>query len=105
MHVLRRKKSSGPSYASLLTTPRTKRLGSRTTRSTDCPGEVSSADEDRAARIALRMRTGSVGVNGGTFFGLTSPFGGTKQSGLGRRNGEHGFEEYLEIKTIGFPGL
>jgi acyl-CoA reductase-like NAD-dependent aldehyde dehydrogenase len=68
-------------------------------------GEVSSADEDRAARIALRMRTGSVGVNGGTFFGLTSPFGGTKQSGLGRRNGEHGFEEYLEIKTIGFPGL
>jgi acyl-CoA reductase-like NAD-dependent aldehyde dehydrogenase len=57
-------------------------------------GEVSSADEDRAARIALRMRTGSVGVNGGTFFGLTSPFGGTKQSGLGRRNGEHGFEEY-----------
>ena len=30
--------------------------------------------------------------------------GGYKQSGLGRRNGEHGFEEYLEIKTIGLPG-
>jgi aldehyde dehydrogenase (NAD+) len=29
--------------------------------------------------------------------------GGTKQSGLGRRNGEHGFKEYLEIKTIGLP--
>jgi aldehyde dehydrogenase (NAD+) len=49
------------------------------------------------------MRTGSVTVNGSTFFGITSPFGGTKQSGLGRRNGEQGFKEYLEIKTIGLP--
>ena len=36
-------------------------------------------------------------------FGITSPFGGTKQSGLGRRNGDEGFTEYLEIKTIGHP--
>ena len=33
------------------------------------------------------MRTGSVTINGGMFFGLTSPFGGIKQIGLGRRNG------------------
>lgn len=66
-------------------------------------GEVSSADEGRAMNVALRMRTGSITVNGGGFFGLTSPFGGYKQSGLGRRNGEQGFEEYLEIKTIGLP--
>ncbi|MFG1928824.1 aldehyde dehydrogenase family protein [Cryptosporangium sp. NPDC048952] len=66
-------------------------------------GEVSSADEDRALRVAQRLRTGSVGINGGMYFGLTSPFGGTKQSGLGRRNGTHGFEEYLEIKTVGLP--
>jgi aldehyde dehydrogenase (NAD+) len=66
-------------------------------------GQVSSADEERAMRVALRMRTGSITVNGGSFFGLTSPFGGYKQSGLGRRNGEQGFEEYLEIKTIGLP--
>jgi aldehyde dehydrogenase (NAD+) len=66
-------------------------------------GEVSSADEGRALNVALRMRTGSITVNGGGFFGLTSPFGGYKQSGLGRRNGEQGFEEYLEIKTIGLP--
>jgi aldehyde dehydrogenase (NAD+) len=51
------------------------------------------------------MRTGSVtvNVNGSTFFGITSPFGGTKQSGLGRRNGEQAFKEYVEIKTIGLP--
>lgn len=66
-------------------------------------GEVSSADDEHALRVAQRMRTGSVTVNGGSYFGLTSPFGGTKQSGLGRRNGQEGFEEYLEIKTIGLP--
>jgi acyl-CoA reductase-like NAD-dependent aldehyde dehydrogenase len=49
------------------------------------------------------MRTGTVTVNGGSYFGLTSPLGGYKQSGLGRRNGEHGFEEYMELKTIGLP--
>jgi aldehyde dehydrogenase (NAD+) len=68
-------------------------------------GEVSSSDEGRAMNVALRLRTGSVTVNGGGFFGLTSPFGGYKQSGLGRRNGEQGFEEYMEIKTIGLPAL
>jgi aldehyde dehydrogenase (NAD+) len=66
-------------------------------------GQVSSADEERATRVALRMRTGSVAVNGGMYFGLTSPFGGTKQSGLGRRNSVDGFKEYMEIKTMGFP--
>jgi aldehyde dehydrogenase (NAD+) len=66
-------------------------------------GEVSSADVHRATAIAQRMRTGSVTVNGGMFFGLTSPFGGIKQSGLGRRNGAEGFREYLEIKTMGLP--
>ena len=36
-------------------------------------------------------------------FSLTSPLGGVRQSGLGRRYGEQGFEEYLEIKAIGLP--
>ncbi|HOW93455.1 MAG TPA: aldehyde dehydrogenase family protein, partial [Mycolicibacterium fallax] len=66
-------------------------------------GEVSGADVDRAFAIARRLRTGNVTVNGRSHFGLTSPFGGTKQSGLGRRNGDEGFREYLEIKTIGHP--
>jgi aldehyde dehydrogenase (NAD+) len=66
-------------------------------------GQISSADEDRALKVAMRLRTGSANINGGNHFGLTSPFGGTKQSGLGRRNGSFGFEEYLEIKTLGLP--
>jgi aldehyde dehydrogenase (NAD+) len=66
-------------------------------------GEVSSGDVDRAMGVAKRMRTGNVTINGKSHFGITSPFGGTKQSGLGRRNGDEGYREYLEAKTIGLP--
>ena len=66
-------------------------------------GEVSSGDVDRAFEVAKRMRTGNVTINGKSHFGIGSPFGGTKQSGLGYRNGEEGYKEYLEAKTIGMP--
>ena len=66
-------------------------------------GEVSSAYVDRAFEVAKRMRTGNVTINGRSHFGIGSPFGGTKQSGLGYRNGEEGYKEYLEAKTIGMP--
>lgn len=66
-------------------------------------GEVSSADVDRAVSVATRMRTGNVSINGKSHFGIDSPFGGTKQSGLGYRNGAVGFTEYLHTKTIGMP--
>lgn len=66
-------------------------------------GEVSSGDVDRAFAIARRIRTGNVTINSRSHFGINSPFGGSKQSGLGRRNGEEGFKEYFESKTIGMP--
>lgn len=66
-------------------------------------GEVSGTDVDRAFAIAQRMRTGNVTINGKSHFGISSPFGGRKQSGLGYRNGTHGYTEYLTIKTIGLP--
>ena len=66
-------------------------------------GEVSGGDVDRAFAVATRMRTGNVTINGKSHFGITSPFGGTKQSGLGYRNGDEGYREYLESKTIGLP--
>jgi aldehyde dehydrogenase (NAD+) len=66
-------------------------------------GEVSSADLDRALAVASRLRTGNVTINGRSHFGIGSPFGGTKQSGLGYRNGDLGYTEYLSIKTIGMP--
>lgn len=63
-------------------------------------GTVFSADPDRAARFASRMRVGTVNVNGGVWYSADAPFGGYKQSGNGREMGLAGFEEYLEIKTI-----
>lgn len=62
-------------------------------------GAVWSADPQRAERVARRLRTGQVEVNGGPF-NVWAPFGGYKQSGLGREAGTFGFEEYLEIKAI-----
>ena len=64
-------------------------------------GGVWSASEERALAVARRLRTGTVNVNGGIFFGADAPFGGYKQSGVGREMGREGFEEYLETKTMG----
>jgi aldehyde dehydrogenase (NAD+) len=66
-------------------------------------GTVASASLDRALDVARRIRTGTVSVNGGMWFGPDSPFGGYKESGNGREHGVEGFEEYLETKTIGLP--
>jgi aldehyde dehydrogenase (NAD+) len=63
-------------------------------------GTVFSADPDRAAAIAARMRVGTVNVNGGVWYSADMPFGGYKQSGIGREMGLAGFEEYLETKAI-----
>ena len=62
-------------------------------------GGVWSADEERAKRVARRIRTGQVEINGGAFNPL-APFGGYKQSGHGRELGRHGLEEFLETKAI-----
>jgi aldehyde dehydrogenase (NAD+) len=64
-------------------------------------GGVQSADRERAMKVARRMRTGTVGVNGGSWSSPDMPFGGYKQSGVGREWGLEGFEEYLETKSIG----
>ncbi|MBM3673900.1 MAG: aldehyde dehydrogenase family protein [Actinobacteria bacterium] len=66
-------------------------------------GAVNGGDLDRAYAIAKRLRTGTVSVNNGQWFGPDSPFGGYKESGLGREHGMPGFEEYLETKTVGLP--
>ena len=63
-------------------------------------GGVWSADEARALSVARRIRTGTLMVNGGVYYGADAPFGGYKQSGIGREMGREGFEEYLETKTI-----
>ena len=62
-------------------------------------GGVWSGDEDRAMRVARKLRTGQVSINGGAF-NVSAPFGGYKKSGLGRELGVHGMEEFLETKSI-----
>ena len=63
-------------------------------------GGVSSADRERALHVARRIRTGTMSVNGGLWYGADVPFGGFKQSGLGREMGVAGFEEYLEQRAM-----
>ncbi|MFS0850282.1 aldehyde dehydrogenase family protein [Novosphingobium panipatense] len=65
-------------------------------------GYVSGEDLEACRAISRRLRTGAIWVNGG--FDFHAPFGGYKRSGNGREWGEHGFHEYLEVKSIiGLP--
>jgi aldehyde dehydrogenase (NAD+) len=66
-------------------------------------GGVTSSSEERALAVARRIRTGTVGVNGSSWYAADSPFGGYKASGIGRQGGLEGFEQYLETKTIALP--
>ncbi|WP_436698039.1 aldehyde dehydrogenase [Nocardioides sp. BYT-33-1] len=62
-------------------------------------GSVWSADDDRAVAVARRVRTGMVSINGRPQ-AYGSPFGGFKQSGIGREMGPEGFAAFLETKSI-----
>jgi acyl-CoA reductase-like NAD-dependent aldehyde dehydrogenase len=67
-------------------------------------GAILSRDTGTAMKMAMKMRTGMVQINNGPGgFHPDMPFGGYKRSGLGREWGEEGFNEYSEIKSIGFP--
>ena len=66
-------------------------------------GAVFSSDVERARAVARRIRTGTMGINGGIYYGPEVPFGGYRQSGVGREMGVAGFEEYLEIKSVAEP--
>ncbi|HEX8804273.1 MAG TPA: aldehyde dehydrogenase [Acidimicrobiales bacterium] len=63
-------------------------------------GAVFGGTLAHARAVAARIRTGTVAVNGGIYYGADAPFGGYKQSGIGREMGRLGFEEYLEAKTV-----
>lgn len=66
-------------------------------------GAVSAGSTERAMAIARRLRTGVVAVNGGYYFRRDVPFGGFKQSGLGRQCGDEGFASATEIQTFALP--
>ena len=62
-------------------------------------GYVQSADFERARRVASRMRTGMVHLNGAPT-DASAPFGGYRKSGNGREWGVFGLEDYLEVKSV-----
>ncbi|MGE0596237.1 MAG: NAD-dependent succinate-semialdehyde dehydrogenase [Hyphomonadaceae bacterium] len=68
-------------------------------------GYFFSRDVNRAWRVAERLEYGMVSINEGVFSNEVIPFGGMKESGLGREGGVEGIEEYLETKFINFGGF
>ena len=66
-------------------------------------GSIQTPDVARGLAMARRIRTGTIAVSGAQWFHVDTPFGGYKQSGVGRENGVLGFEEYLETKVIAVP--
>jgi succinate-semialdehyde dehydrogenase/glutarate-semialdehyde dehydrogenase len=68
-------------------------------------GYFYSRDIGRIWRVAERMETGMVGVNAGIISTEVAPFGGVKQSGLGREGSKYGLEEFMEVKYVLIGGL
>ncbi|OHV28743.1 aldehyde dehydrogenase [Pseudofrankia sp. EUN1h] len=67
-------------------------------------GSVFSGSVEHSIAVANRIRTGSLSINGGEPYGADLPFGGHKHSGVGRQNGLAGFDQYLETKSLAWPG-
>jgi acyl-CoA reductase-like NAD-dependent aldehyde dehydrogenase len=66
-------------------------------------GNVMSSSLDRSLAVARRLRAGFIGLNGTAGYGADVPFGGYKDSGVGRQNGIEGFHQYMEIKSVAYP--
>ena len=61
---------------------------------------IQTKDKEKARRVAKKLRSGMVDVNGAGI-AIDTPFGGFKHSGIGREAGEHGLQEFLEVKSVG----
>jgi succinate-semialdehyde dehydrogenase/glutarate-semialdehyde dehydrogenase len=68
-------------------------------------GYFYSRDVGRIFRVAEKMETGIIGVNAGIISTEAAPFGGVKQSGLGREGSKYGLDEFLEVKYVLVGGL
>jgi betaine-aldehyde dehydrogenase len=66
-------------------------------------GSVWTADVDHGAQVAARVRTGTVAINSSMILDFNGPFGGFKQSGMGRELGPEGIDPYTELQTVILP--
>ncbi len=96
----RTRRSSGPSPRWPVSRRRTRPSPSPTRPKYGLAAYVFTQDLARGLRVSRRIDTGMVGLNRGLVSDPAAPFGGTKQSGLGREGGAHGVLEFLEAKYI-----
>jgi aldehyde dehydrogenase (NAD+) len=66
-------------------------------------GFVLGSDLERSQAVGRRLRAGTISLNGGVPVAADVPFGGYKDSGVGRQNGIAGFHQYLEVKSVAWP--
>src|ERR1700722_13169914 len=66
-------------------------------------GNVMSGSLEHSLAVARRIKAGFIGVNGGAPYGADTPFGGYKDSGVGRPDRVAGFDQYTEVKSVGYP--
>jgi len=63
---------------------------------------IFTQDVNRAFRVSEALESGMVGVNTGVISSAVAPFGGVKESGLGREGSHHGIDEFFEVQTLHF---
>ena len=63
-------------------------------------GSIWTANAGRAMRMARALETGTISINSNSSVRVTTPFGGFKQSGVGRELGPHALEHYTELKNV-----
>jgi len=68
-------------------------------------GYFYSRDYAQIERVARKLEVGMVGINDGLISTAEAPFGGVKESGLGREGSHFGVEEFLQVKYVCLGGL
>jgi succinate-semialdehyde dehydrogenase/glutarate-semialdehyde dehydrogenase len=68
-------------------------------------GYFYARDLGRVFRVAEALEVGLLGVNDGVIATEVAPFGGVKESGLGREGSKYGIDEYLEVKYVSLGGI
>ena len=63
-------------------------------------GSIWTRNGARALRVARALETGVISINSNTSVRVATPFGGFKQSGVGRELGPHALEHYSEVKSV-----
>ena len=71
-----------------------------TTRPTGCPGRSGRATSGRALRVARAVDTGTLSVNSHSSVRYWTPFGGAKQSGIGRELGPDALDAFSDVKNV-----